>query len=75
MVSRGIETLRRIMWRLEEEHEGKEYILRADVEKAIMKESGIDPRTIKSKIDALVKLEWIKRDKKMYIINTEVDYD
>ena len=74
MASRGIEALKRVMWRLQDKHKGKEYITKNDVEAEIIQECGIDPRTIKNNMIILKKLKWIRADKKLYYIE-DVDYD
>jgi len=74
MASKGVEKLKRVMWRLEENHKNKKYITKKDVELEIIKECGIDPRTIKNNLNVLKKLKWIKCNKKMYYLGGE-DYD
>lgn len=75
MVSNGIEKLKRVMWRLKEEHGHREYMTRSDVEKAIMMECGLDDRTVRNKLKALKTFKWIRCERKMYFINYEADYD
>lgn len=70
-MAKGIERLKRVIWRLLEEE--KEYYLYSDVEKAIIYECGYDPRTIKVNLNALKKLGWITISSKRYYISNK-DY-
>lgn len=71
MAIRGIERLKRVIWRLQEDP--KEFYSKKDIEKAIMMECGIDHRTIASNFGALKKLEWIKCDSQRWYIQNK-DY-
>ena len=48
------------MWRLDKA-KNKEQIFLSMLTLVIMKECGTDPRTIKTNIEALLKLKWLKR--------------
>ncbi|MFW6172678.1 MAG: hypothetical protein ACOC5T_02935 [Elusimicrobiota bacterium] len=66
MAIRGIERLKRVMWRLVEQD--KEYYLKSDIELAIMYECGTDPRTVINNYNQLIKLGWFKISSKRYYI-------
>lgn len=55
------QTLKRIVWRLREQSPDTRVYLLPDIEKAIMLEAGIDDRTIKTYVDRLARLDYIKR--------------
>jgi len=52
----SVDKLQRIMWRLQ----GKKIVSHVDFERAIMREVGTDPRTIRVNIKSLEKLGWAK---------------
>jgi len=58
MASRGIESLKRVIWRLKENP--KEFYLVHEIEMAIMYECGTDPRTVDVNMMRLRQLKWIK---------------
>ena len=70
----SIRKLKRVMHRLQEEIEGKEYLTKSEVRKAIMLECGVDERTFQSNYEAIKRLGWIRCLYQRYYIN-EVDYD
>jgi len=56
------DSLKRVIWRLQELRVIPDGIYTlSEIELAIMKECGTDPRTIKNNIANLIKLKWIKR--------------
>jgi len=57
MAIRGIERLKRVIWRLQENP--KEWYTRKEIELAIMYECGTDPRTQDNNFNSLKKLGWI----------------
>lgn len=69
MAIRGVERLKRVIWRLQEQN--KEYYLKSDIELAIMHECGTDPRTIESNYNALIKLKWFEISSKRYFIKNK----
>lgn len=71
MVIRGIERLKRVVWRLLEQK--KEYYLKSEIELAIMYECGTDPRTIEINFKQLNKLKWFRCSSKRYYIK-DLDY-
>ena len=68
-MSRGIERLKRVIWRLQETP--KDFYLKSEIEDAIMHECGTDPRTITVNFTTLhKKLKWITcQNKRWYIEN------
>lgn len=67
----GIDKLKRVIWRLQEQE--KEYFLKSELEEAIMYECGIDDRTLQANLAKLKKLGWIRCSSKRWYINDK-DY-
>tara|TARA_R100001530_G_scaffold136213_1_gene115829 strand:+ start:1068 stop:1304 length:237 start_codon:yes stop_codon:yes gene_type:complete len=64
MASRGIESCKRVIWRLREQEpeylNNNRYSLK-QLRRAIMMECGTCERTIKERMNTLLELGWIKR--------------
>jgi len=65
----SVERLERVLWRLGKNNKQGLFLL-SEIEKAIMKECGTDPRTVKTNIKALLKLGWIKRENRYHFTIT-----
>ena len=59
------DSLKRVLWRVKEEHGQIKMLSLKMLTDAIMHERGTDPRTIQKHIDALLKLGWIKKRQAM----------
>lgn len=68
-----IEKLERVMWRVRKDNPMQTIITNNNLEKAIMKEIGIDRRTYNANRRALIKLGWIKSYNKKTVVITDKD--
>jgi hypothetical protein len=59
----SIQKLERVLRRIRAENPGRKKISRPILQKAIMKEIGIDPRTYRQNREALISLGWLRSHK------------
>jgi hypothetical protein len=64
----SFEKLCRVMQLVRYLNPNKDKVSRKELEQVIIKECGYDPRTKKRVITALVKLDWIRKQKKSFLL-------
>jgi len=66
--------LKRVVWLLRERFPGKEEFMLNDLRKAIMEECGVDERTIKGNIKALIEIGYLTRRARWYFKDNGIQY-